>query len=178
MSDADSHTPDHGISWTAFWKGYIQTQWGTTCHKTRVLWHTLQFCWELIKRVLAHDLSKYSWSEASHLARTIDRLSETTYGSDEYEELKSEVDAMLDHHYKNNDHHPEHHGGDVYDMDLFQFCEMVIDWYAATHRHDDGDIYESIEHNSQEYGIGPNLRDKLLSVADFFEGGRDDDSTG
>lgn len=156
--------------WIQFWKGYFQTQWGTTCHKARVLWHTLEFCGALIIRALLHDLSKYSWAEASHLAKTIDRLSETTYGSEEYEELKAEIDKMTDHHYANNDHHPENHDNGVYDMTLFQFCEMVIDWYAATHRHDDGDIYESIEHNSEEYGIGPNLRHKLESVADFFEG--------
>lgn len=171
----DDYTPDNGPDWLEFWTGYIQTQWGTTCHKARVFWHTLQFCAELLKRALLHDVSKYSWSESSHLARTIDRLSETTYGSDEYERLMSEVEKMLEHHYNYNDHHPEHHGNGVYDMTLPQFCEMVIDWYAATHRHDDGDIYESIEHNSEEYGIGPNLRNKLESMADFFEGNDDHD---
>ena len=37
-------------------------------------------------------------------------------------------------------------------MNLVDIVEMFCDWLAATKRHDDGDIYKSIEHNSKEIG--------------------------
>ena len=48
----------------------------------------------------------------------------------------------------------------VNNMNLFDVLEMVIDWYAATKRHSDGDISKSIQINKDRFG----LSDQLVSL--------------
>src|SRR4051812_3713448 len=64
----------------------------------------------LVDRRNAHDASKLEEPEASgFLAMTDDaRLNDLTYGSEEYAAVLREHTSTIQHHYANNDHHPEH----------------------------------------------------------------------
>jgi hypothetical protein len=42
-------------------------------------------------------------------------------------------------------------------MNLIDIVEMVCDWKAATLRHNDGNIYRSVEINKDRFGISPQL---------------------
>jgi hypothetical protein len=139
------------------------TETEKVCHdETRAHIHTvrrfmLRFVEEIIRREMVHDDSKLREPELSIFAEVTPRLRGLTYGSDEYKEQLKELGVALEHHYANNDHHPEHHGKGVEGMNLFQINEMFCDWLAATERHDDGDIFKSIEINEDRFGISPQL---------------------
>jgi hypothetical protein len=49
------------------------------------------------------------------------------------------------------------HTSPVNGMNLFDVLEMFIDWYAASQRHDDGDINKSIEINKERFSLSPQL---------------------
>jgi hypothetical protein len=140
--------------------------WETTKHKGRVFWNILKVCRTLIKRGVVHDFSKYGSEEAEIFAEVTPELEGTTYGSEKYERLLDRLGTALDHHYKNNSHHPEHYDGTVESMPLLDLIEMLCDWEAATHRHEDGDILESIEENSKDYEYDEDMKEKFR---EFYE---------
>jgi hypothetical protein len=46
-----------------------------------------------------------------------------------------------------------------------QLLEMLIDWKAASERHESGNIFKSLEHNKQRFKIDDQLYDVLLNTA-------------
>jgi hypothetical protein len=42
-------------------------------------------------------------------------------------------------------------------MTLVDVMEMLVDWKAASERHDDGDIERSLEINEDRFGLSPQL---------------------
>lgn len=117
---------------------------------------------ELMRRQFTHDRSKLAAPEVSMFTEYTPKLKNSTYGSDEYKGFLKGMGEALDHHYQNNRHHPEHFDQGVDDMTLFDLLEMLIDWYAATKRHADGDIDRSIEINTERFKLSPQLA-KILS---------------
>jgi hypothetical protein len=71
----------------------------------------------------------------------------------------------LEHHYAANSHHPEHFANGVAGMSLFDVVEMLMDWKAASERHADGDIWGSIVHNTERFGLEPQIADVLRNTA-------------
>jgi len=118
------------------------------------------FCNKMRERASVHDQSKLETPEVESFANA-DKLNTIEFGSDAYKEALAELGPALEHHYENNDHHPEHHPNGVEDMDLMQIVEMLLDWYASTHRMKDGDIMKSIEINSERFNMSPQLRSIL-----------------
>jgi hypothetical protein len=53
---------------------------------------------------------------------------------------------------------------DVSQMSLFDILEMLMDWKAASERHENGDIIKSIEHNKERFGISDQLTNILLAT--------------
>jgi hypothetical protein len=54
-------------------------------------------------------------------------------------------------------------------MNLIDLVEMLCDWYAASKRHNDGDIMKSIEINQKRFGFSDDLRQILENtVKDLF----------
>lgn len=49
-------------------------------------------------------------------------------------------------------------------MNLIDVLEMTCDWKAATLRHDDGDIYKSVEINIKRFGLSPQLTNIILNT--------------
>ena len=84
----------------------------------------------LERRVLDHDLSKFSKEELSGYA--------AMWGRDEQEKqekLSAESEAAwassLRHHYASNDHHPEHFGGGADMQPEEAFIESLFDKFAC-----------------------------------------------
>lgn len=115
---------------------------------------------ELIKRANIHDSSKLESPEKELFDEFTPKLKGCTYGSDEYKEYLKELKVALDHHYKNNSHHPEYYENGVNGFDLFDLMEMFFDWKAAGERHADGNIYKSIEINKDRF----NLSEQTVSI--------------
>lgn len=122
---------------------------------------------ELTDRMIVHDYSKLKSPEVEIFTEYTPKLKGTTYGSDEYKKYLKEMQVALDHHYEKNSHHPEHWENGINDMTLIDIVEMFCDWFAATERHADGDIRESIKINTKRFGISEQLAkifDNTVSV--------------
>lgn len=137
----------------------------TLRHIKRVSQLLTEACCELIKRANNHDTSKLNYPERELFDVFTPKLAGCTYGSEEYKKYLSELKVALDHHYKKNSHHPEHYPNGVNDMDLFDVIEMFFDWRAASERHNDGDIYNSIEINKKRFNISDQLAQILTNTA-------------
>jgi len=155
-----------------FLAGYIWTQIQTTTHRFWVLRNIIDMIdytefegkWRLYGRAWKHDLSKYRWSEASYFAKTIFDLKHSTYGSDEYKEMLASIQPAIQVHYKRNRHHPEYHKNGFNDMTELDKLEMLADWYAATKRHANGDIFKSIEINHSRFGYDDETKEWMISI--------------
>ena len=119
----------------------------------------------LLDRSEAHDQSKLVDPEVSMFDEFTPKLKESTYGSDEYKGFLKEMGVALDHHYAHNSHHPEHYEQGIAGMSLLDLIEMLVDWKAATMRHDDGDLMRSIEINQERFGYSDELKQILINTA-------------
>ena len=111
----------------------------------------------LLERSRVHDDSKFSDDEAPYFARSLSELKGLTYGSDEYKAALIKLKPALDHHYRVNSHHPEYYENKVEFMDLIDIIEMFCDWWAATERHEDGDLKKSIDINTERFDLSAQL---------------------
>lgn len=124
---------------------------------------------ELSKRGKYHDYSKFSDEEWPIFQRVLDKQETAKFGTPEYEEVKKELAPALNNHYKENRHHPEHFIDGIHGMNLVDLLEMLADWSAATKRHKDDNILNSIEFNSKKYEISDQLKTILINtVNDYF----------
>lgn len=138
----------------------------TYAHIATVRGYLLKVAYLLTMRGHDHDLSKLEEPELSVFNEYTPKLADSTYGSDEYKGfLAGMQDEGLNHHYKVNDHHPEHFKYGIFDMDLLQLTEMLCDWKAATLRHKDGDLGKSIEMNAERFGYGQEMKGLLMNTA-------------
>lgn len=127
---------------------------------------------QLIMRGEKHDRSKLCDPEKSVFDEYTPKLATSTYGSEEYKQYLNGMKSALDHHYTENRHHPEHFEHGVKDMTLVDLCEMIADWKAATLRHDNGDIFKSLEINQKRFGYSDELKQIFKNtVNECFERG-------
>lgn len=119
----------------------------------------------LKSRSARHDQSKLNPPELEIFEIYTEKLKDTTYGSDEYNQFLKQMEPALGHHYACNRHHPEHFANGVKDMNLFDIIEMFCDWLAATKRHADGNIFKSIQINKKRFGYGDILEAILTNTA-------------
>jgi len=143
------------------------SDWKEETHKhiRRVLEMLTEIRSELTLRGLNHDQSKFSEEEAALFEKYTSKLYNMDYMSEEYKECLNKLKPALEHHYANNRHHPEFHANGVNDMTLIDLVEMLVDWKAATERHESGDILKSIKQNSERFGIDSQLTSILLNTA-------------
>lgn len=123
---------------------------------------------DLIIRSIYHDNSKLESPEVDIFTEYTPKLANSTYGSDEYHQFLKEMKPALDNHYANNPHHPEHYDNGIKDMDLVDLIEMICDWKAATLRHNDGDIYKSIELNQKRFEYSDELKQIFKNTVDRY----------
>lgn len=121
----------------------------------------------MIRRGASHDQSKLHEPEAGPYERHIPQLKDMVYGSDEYKAAMNqpEFKNAIKHHYEVNDHHPEHFERGVYDMNLMQLIEMLVDWKAASERHATRDFARSLDVNQERFGIDGMLMQVLRNTA-------------
>ena len=118
----------------------------------------------LLNRASAHDATKLGPEEAPYFDEFTPKLSQSTYGSEEYKSFLSQMKPAIDHHQTHNDHHPEYFPNGIRGMSLLSLVEMLSDWKAATKRHNDGDIRRSIEITQSRFGYSDELKDILLNT--------------
>lgn len=152
-------------------------------HIARVRHYMLKVIQGLESRMEAHDLSKLESPEREVFDEMTPKLAASTYGSEEYNSFLKEMQVGLQHHYRENSHHPEHYafefgvvspelvanGTGIRGMSLLDIVEMLCDWKAATERHNDGCIRRSIEHNQRRFGYSEDLRSILSNTLPDIE---------
>jgi hypothetical protein len=123
----------------------------------------------LISRQELHDQSKLHEPELSIFHEYTPKLREISYGSEEYKKCMCEMKTAIDHHQKCNRHHPEYFSNGILGMTLIDIVEMLCDWKAATLRHQDGNIYKSLEINAKRFGYSEELHCILKNTIDWLE---------
>jgi hypothetical protein len=123
----------------------------TAKHQNRVAEFMYKIIHELEWRVNYHDRSKLSPEEKPYFDKATLLLAYLTYGTEEYREALRMIKPALDHHYSVNRHHPEHFSDGMSGMNLVDIIEMFCDWAAASERHEDGNLRESIYHNRERF---------------------------
>jgi hypothetical protein len=165
----------------------------TVTHIQTVRRYVRRIIEDLDARAAHHDASKLKDPEKEAWDRGTPELSKVKYGTQEYRDsfTRLRLTEAVNHHYRKNDHHPEFHASWtrnddadghppywVYDneqvasgaciarMDLAQLTEMLCDWKAAGERmQDGGNIYKSIDHNVERFGLTEQLADILRNTA-------------
>lgn len=125
---------------------------------------------ELLRRGREHDKSKFAPVEMNALERLHAHISvhgPLPYGSPEYRARTAILGPMLEHHYANNSHHPEHYPNGVAGMDLFDLIEMFFDWQAAVERNGDDAI--NLSYTADKYGLPEMLVSILRNTATRME---------
>lgn len=123
---------------------------------------------ELSKRAQDHDKSKLSEEELRFFNEYTPRLKKHKYDSPEYREMLKGLKPALDHHYKNNSHHPEHFSNGISGMNLIDILEMLADWKSSTKRGVDGDILKSIEINQDRFKYSDELKQILINTIKYL----------
>lgn len=121
---------------------------------------------ELIRRGAVHDLSKFSPEEMGPLEemqKLVDTEGQAAFGTPEYERRKLILGPMLEHHYKNNSHHPEHYPAGVNGMNLFDLIEMFFDWKAASERGEESAM--NLTFSAERYKLAPQVFDIFKNTA-------------
>ena len=139
-------------------------------HIQKVSDYILRFVSLLINAAKIHDKSKLESPEMESFAVATPKLKGLMYGSDEYRATLREIKPAIEHHYKNNSHHPEYFKNGVADMNLLEIVEMFCDWNAAAKRHDNGDIFRSLDINQDRFKITSQLISTFKNTVAILEG--------
>lgn len=138
-------------------------------HREVVRKHMNKVITALKKRAESHDETKLEDPEFGIFAKEFDSLSPTTYGSEEYEKLLEMLAPALDRHYAKNRHHPQFFPDGIKGMTLIDLIELLCDWYAATEKHENGNIQHSIEHNKERFKFTKELEQIFKNTIHFFD---------
>jgi len=141
---------------------------GTELHIKRVQEILTDIEKDLYLRGLLHDLSKLESPEKEMFDKYSANLRTSTYGSPEYKKALVELGPALQHHYENNRHHPEHFENGIDDMNMIDLMELFADWKASSERHDNGDIYKSIDINKERFKMSDQLERIFINTAKFL----------
>lgn len=137
-------------------------------HMLRVAELMMQLVKEALDRAVNHDRSKVREPELSIFDQYTPKLEGVTYGTDEYFQHLKDMGPALDHHYQHNRHHPQHFPDGIDGMNLVDLLEVLADWKAASERHADGDLRESLLRNQTRFEIGDQLLGILANTAEHF----------
>jgi len=112
-------------------------------------------------RILKHDESKFTEEEFMPYAQKFYAWK----GMDKsQEEVEEEFNKAWDHHYKNNDHHPEYWVKDNIPTNMYPsaIAEMLIDWIAMSMARNQN-MYEWWTNDKG----GKDEKSKLMTKTDF-----------
>lgn len=137
-------------------------------HKRQVSHYMNLVIKELIDRAEKHDNTKMEADEVEYFDEFTTKLKDSKYGSPEYMEFLENLKPALDHHYGRYRHHPEHFKNGMKDMNLIDLTELLIDWWASTLRHSNGDINKSIEINSERFKYGEEIKNLFHNTIEYL----------
>jgi len=141
----------------------------TEQHIEKVNFYLFKFIFNMVKEGLEHDRSKLFPPEKEIFDEFTPKLKELTYGGDEYKKCLQKMNVALEHHYKNNSHHPEFFENGISDMNMLHLIVMLADWKAAATRHSDGDILKSLEINRKRFKMSDQLYNLLKNTLPLFD---------
>lgn len=149
----------------------------TQAHIDRVRHFVSRAVENLQKRAWAHDLSKMREPELGAFDIATPKLATLAYGSEEYKQSLRDLGPALQHHFQNNDHHPEHYENGVRGMSLMAVIEMLCDWRAASERGkqrtDNPEKVKTFEaglaYNQERFGYSDELAEIILNTARELE---------
>lgn len=145
----------------------------TQAHIDRVQFFVGRAIDNLDERRRHHDASKLVSPEVEAFDVATPKLAGLEYGSEAYKQSLRDLGLALQHHFEQNDHHPEHFENGVRGMSLMALIEMLCDWRAASERvkrrTDDPEKIKSFESglafNKERFGISDDLYEILLNTA-------------
>lgn len=109
----------------------------------------------LLVRADLHDKSKFSPEEKPCFDKYIPRLKKCIYGSPEYKQNLEEMASALEHHYRENRHHPEYFQNGIDGMHLVDIAEMLCDWVASSGLR--SSVERGIDLNMARFNLSPQL---------------------
>lgn len=130
----------------------------------------IQAASELLDRAQKHDQSKLGPEEHEKFSLAASRFKEpgNEYGTEGYEKTKEWLGSALEHHYKNNSHHPEHYANGIAGMNLFDVLEMLIDWKAASSRRSADGVLD-LSANRTNHKVNESVMQLIRNTADYLE---------
>lgn len=139
----------------------------TKLHIEKVRNNLYKIMAKLARRAEVHDQSKLCSPEVEYFDKLTGTMKDVVYGSPEYKAALREIKPAIEHHYKNNSHHPEYYPDGIYGMSLLDLLEMLADWLAATERMKPGtgSLEASFTHNIPRFAISPDLEKILKNTA-------------
>jgi hypothetical protein len=129
-------------------------------HKAKVSSLMSCFAIDTIRRGIDHDNSKLEEPEFKAFAKHSSEMVNHKFGTPEYNETKAKLGEALQHHYDNNDHHPNFFGekDPVTKMNLFQIVEMFIDWIVSSEDNPNG-FLGSLDYCAEKYEMSDQLKE-------------------
>jgi len=124
---------------------------------------------ELKEKSTSHDFSKMKNPEFDMFVDFLKDITKYKFGSKEYNEY-IESNQYCKHHFKYNDHHPEHFKNGVHDMNLVNIAEMFADWVAASAKRSDCSkekIVENIIKLCEKFKMGILLTQIFINTVDL-----------
>lgn len=140
----------------------------TLKHSQRVAELMMPMIKDLLDRSTRHDHSKTETPEVECFDKFTPKLRELTYDSPEYKQCLVDMKDALDHHYVNNDHHPQFWEGGVNNMPLMAHLEMLADWRAAAERTKDGNLARSLEINKKRFGADDGIYNMWVNTCEYL----------
>ena len=136
-------------------------------HKSRVAGYMQSVANDLFHRAAVHDNSKFEPEEFELYDKAFPELQKYPYGSPELKEVYQSIKPALQHHFQNNDHHPEFHENGINDMNSIQLTETVCDWLAASERSQTS-IMVGLEINKKRYNIDDQTYRIIVNTAKYL----------
>lgn len=119
---------------------------------------------DLEMRAHVHDRSKLEDPELSMFDVYRIKLDEVEHDSPEYRQHLKEMGEALEHHYRENRHHPEHFENGIEGMNLIDLIEMLCDWLAASRRQGDDPEPYITGGGRERFGYGDEIERLLLNT--------------
>ena len=133
-------------------------------HTQGVALRLAKVCNELMTRACTHDASKFLEEDldrhlkSAEIKRQLYEKCGMRYGDDRDKQFRKEYKDLAEGHACRNRHHVEHHTHGIWDMDLVDVLEMLVDWcQSAEDWGEDIEENNSIGKNAKKYGIEPQL---------------------
>lgn len=125
-----------------------------TEHKRKVEYWMKDIASQITGRAKVHDDSKLKEPEKATFDQWTSKLTQVEFGSEEYRGHLEAMEQGLDHHYRNNRHHPEHFQDGINGMTLIDLIEMFCDWLAAAEKKK---VHVNLDYLQQRFDLSDQL---------------------